>query len=84
VLEDPVAGDDIRPRRLRNQVPCAVRQQGLVLLHSATPVGVCEHATNRGRDRRQCRGSGGNGELKSIHRLGDLGNTTRSREAAAA
>jgi hypothetical protein len=25
VLEDPLVGDDIGPRRLRNQVPCAVR-----------------------------------------------------------
>jgi hypothetical protein len=63
VLEDPLAGDDIGPRRPRNQVPRAVRQQGLVLLYSATPVGVRERATNRGRDWRQCRGSGGGGEL---------------------
>jgi hypothetical protein len=27
VLEDLLAGDDIGPRRSRNQVPCAVRQQ---------------------------------------------------------
>jgi hypothetical protein len=63
VLEDPLASDDIGPRRLRNQVQRAVRQQGLVLLHSATPVGVRERATDRGQDRRQCRGSGGDGEL---------------------
>jgi hypothetical protein len=56
-LEDPLAGDDIGPRRLRNQVPRAARQQGLVLLHSATPVGVRERATDRGLDRRQCRGA---------------------------
>jgi hypothetical protein len=55
VIEDPLAGDDISPRSMRNQVPCAVRQQGLVL-HSATPMGVCECATKRGWDRRQCWG----------------------------
>jgi hypothetical protein len=63
VLEDPLVGDDIGLRRLRNQVPRAVRQQGLVLLHSATLVGVREHATDRGRDRRRCQGSSGSGEL---------------------
>jgi hypothetical protein len=63
VLEDPLADDGIGPRRPRNQVPRIVRQQGLVLLHSATPVGVHERATDRGRDRRQCQGSGGDGEL---------------------
>jgi hypothetical protein len=52
VFEDSLAGDDISPRRLRNQVPRAVRQQSLVLLHSATPVGVRERATDSGRDRR--------------------------------
>jgi hypothetical protein len=40
VLEDPLTSDDIGPKRTRNQVPYAVRQQGLVLLHSETPVGV--------------------------------------------
>jgi hypothetical protein len=63
VLEDPLVGDDIRPRRPRNQVSRAVRQHGLVLLHSATLVGVHKHATDRDQDRRQCRGSGGGGEL---------------------
>jgi hypothetical protein len=63
VLEDPLGSDDIGSRRLRNQVPRAVRQQGLVLLHSVTPVGVHERATDKGRDRRQCLGSGGGGEL---------------------
>jgi hypothetical protein len=48
VLEDPLAGDDIGPKRPRNQVPHAVRQQGLILLHSTTPVGVSERATDRG------------------------------------
>jgi hypothetical protein len=52
VLEDPLVGDDIGLRRSRNQVSRVVRQQGLVLLHSATPVGVHERATDRGRDRR--------------------------------
>jgi hypothetical protein len=63
VLEDPLADDNIGPRKPRNQVPCAIRQQGLVLLHSVMPVGVRDRATNRGWDRRQCRGSGGGGEL---------------------
>jgi hypothetical protein len=64
VLEDPLAGGDIGPRRPRNQVPRAVRQQSLIfLLHSAIPMGVCEHATDRGRDRRQCRGSDDGREL---------------------
>jgi hypothetical protein len=27
MLEDPLAGGDIGPRRPRNQIPCAVRQQ---------------------------------------------------------
>jgi hypothetical protein len=64
VLEDPLAIDNIGPRRLRNQVPHVIRQQGLVLLlHSMMPVGVCERATDRGRDRRKCRGSGGSREL---------------------
>jgi hypothetical protein len=49
-FEDPLAGDDIGPRRPKNQVPRVVRQQGLVLLHSVTPVGVRERATDRGRD----------------------------------
>jgi hypothetical protein len=75
VLEDLLAGDDIGPRRPMNQVPRAVRQQSLVLLHSVTLVGVCKRATNRARDRRQCQGSG-DGELKMIHRLGDPGSTT--------
>jgi hypothetical protein len=52
VLEDPLVDDDIGPRRPRNQVPHVVRQQGLVLLHSATLVGVRERAMDRGRDRR--------------------------------
>jgi hypothetical protein len=63
VLEDPLVGDDIGPKRPRNQVPRAVRQQGHVLLHSATPVGVHERATDRDQDRRQCRGSSGDREL---------------------
>jgi hypothetical protein len=50
VLEDSLAGDDIGPRRLRDQVPRAVGQQGLILLHSVTPVAVRERATDRGRD----------------------------------
>jgi hypothetical protein len=61
-IEDLLAGDDVDPRRSRNQVPHLVRQQGLVVL-STTPVGVHERATDRGQDRRQCRGSGDNGEL---------------------
>jgi hypothetical protein len=52
VLEDSLAGDDIGLRRTRNQVSRVVRQQGLVLLHFATPVGVRERATERGQDRR--------------------------------
>jgi hypothetical protein len=63
VLEDPLVGDDIGPRRPRNQVSRVVRQQGLILLHIATSVGVRERATDRGRDRRQCQGCGGGGEL---------------------
>jgi hypothetical protein len=62
VLEDPLAGDDIGPRRPRNQVPHAVRQHDLILLHSETLVGVHEHATDIGQDWRQCRGSSG-GEM---------------------
>jgi hypothetical protein len=62
MLEDSIAGDDIGPKRLRNQVPRAVRQQDLVL-HSATPVGIHERAMDRGWDWGQCRGSGGDGEL---------------------
>jgi hypothetical protein len=63
VLEDPLAGDGIGPRRPRNQVPHAVRQHDLILLlHSATLVGVHEHATDIGQDWRQCRGSSG-GEM---------------------
>jgi hypothetical protein len=51
VLEDPLAGDDVGPWRPWYQVPCLIGQQGLVLLlHSAPPVGVGEHATNRGGD----------------------------------
>jgi hypothetical protein len=51
VLEDSLADDDIGPRRLSNQVPCDVRQQGLILLlHSVMPVGVHEHTTDRGQD----------------------------------
>jgi hypothetical protein len=61
VLEDPLAGDDIGPRRPRNQVSRAVRQQGLVLLHSATPVATSALRTElRTGD---CRGSGRGREL---------------------
>jgi hypothetical protein len=67
VLEDSLANDDIVPRRPRNQVSHVVRQQGLILLHSATPVGVRERATDRGRDRKQCRGSGGSGAVDDPH-----------------
>jgi hypothetical protein len=49
VLEDPLASDDIGPRRSRNQVSCVVRQQGLVLLHSATPVGFRERTMDGGQ-----------------------------------
>jgi hypothetical protein len=63
VLENPLTGDDIGLRRSRNQVPRAVRQHGLILLHSVTLVGVRERATDRGRDWRQCRGSDDSGEL---------------------
>jgi hypothetical protein len=64
VLKDSLVGDDIGPRRPRNQVPRAVIQQGLILLlHSATLMGVHERATDRGWDRRQCRGSSDGGEL---------------------
>jgi hypothetical protein len=63
VLEYPLVSDDIGTRRPRNQVPRVVRRQSLVLLHSTTPVGAHERATNEGQDRRQCRGSGGSGEL---------------------
>jgi hypothetical protein len=48
MLEDPLTGDDIGPMRPSNQIPCVVRQQGLVLIHSATPVGVRERTTDRG------------------------------------
>jgi hypothetical protein len=85
VLEDPLAGDNIGPRRLKNQVPHVVRQQGLVLLpHSVMPVGVCEHATNKSQDQRQSWGSGGGGELKMIHELGDPGSTTTDHQVGAA
>jgi hypothetical protein len=64
VLEYPLVGDQIGPRRPRNQVPRAVRQQGLVLLlHNTTPVGVSERVTDKGQDWRQCWGSSGGGEL---------------------
>jgi hypothetical protein len=63
VLEDPLAGDGTGRRRPRSQVPHAVRQQGLILLHSTMPVGVLECAMDRGRNRRQCWGSGGVREL---------------------
>jgi hypothetical protein len=36
MFENPLAGDDISPRRPRNQVPRVVGQQGLVLLHNST------------------------------------------------
>jgi hypothetical protein len=63
VLEDPLVDDNIGTRRPRNQVPHVVRQQGLVLLHSVTLVGVHERATDRGQHHRQCWGSGDGGEL---------------------
>jgi hypothetical protein len=63
VLEDPLAIDDIGPRTSRNQVPHAIRKQGLILLHSAMPMGVRECTTDRGRDRRQRRGSGSDKKL---------------------
>jgi hypothetical protein len=62
MLEDSLAGDDIGPRRLRNQVPRVVRQQGLVLLHSATPVGVRARYGQRSGPETMS-GSGGGGEL---------------------
>ena len=56
VLKDPLASHHIGSRWSWYQVPGAVGQQGLVLLfHSATPVGVGERATDRGRDWRQRR-----------------------------
>jgi hypothetical protein len=64
VLEDALTGDDIDPRRPRNQVPRDVRQQGLVpLLHSVTLVEVHERVMDRSQDRRQCRGRSGDREL---------------------
>jgi hypothetical protein len=63
VLEDPLVGDDIAPRRPRNQVPRVVGLQGLILLHSTTLVGFCERATDRGLDRRQHHGSSSSEEL---------------------
>jgi hypothetical protein len=49
VLEDPFAGRHIGPRRTRDQVPRVLGQQSLILLvHSASPLGVCERAPNRG------------------------------------
>jgi hypothetical protein len=64
VLEDLLASDNIDPRRLRNQVPHAVGQHGLILLlHSVTPVGVHEHAMDKGWDRRQSQGCSGDREL---------------------
>jgi hypothetical protein len=64
MLKDSLVGDDIGPRRPRNQVPRVVIQQSLILLlHSATPMGVHECTTDRGWDRRQCRGSGDGREL---------------------
>jgi hypothetical protein len=58
VLEDPLVGDNIGPRRPRNQVTRVVRQQGLILLlHSVMPVEVHERTMDRGRDQRQCRGA---------------------------
>jgi hypothetical protein len=84
VLEDPLTGVDIGPRRPRNQVSRAVRQQGIVLLHSTTPMGVRECARDRGRDRRQCRGSGSGRELMTIYGLGDLGSTTGDHRVGVA
>jgi hypothetical protein len=50
VLEDPLVGDDIGPRRPRNQVPRVVKQQGLVLLHSVMLVRVRERTEVGTRD----------------------------------
>jgi hypothetical protein len=64
VLEDPLTGNDIGPKRPKNQVPRPVRQQGLVLLlHSVMPVGVHERAMDKGQDGRQYRGSNDDREL---------------------
>jgi hypothetical protein len=46
VFEDPLVSHHIGPRRPGDQVPHAVRQHGLVLLHSATPVGVHKRTTD--------------------------------------
>jgi hypothetical protein len=51
VLQDPLVGNHIDPKRPRDHVSCVVGHQGLVLLlHSVMLVGIGEHATNRGRD----------------------------------
>jgi hypothetical protein len=70
VLENPLGGPS--HRRPRDKVPHAVGQQGLVLLRSAMPIGIGEHATDRGWDRRQRQGSGGDDiELQTVHEFGD-------------
>jgi hypothetical protein len=84
VLEDPLASHHIGPRWLWYQVPGAVGEQGLILLfYSTTPVGVNECAMDRGWDRRQCRRSV-NGELQTLHRIGDPGSKTGDHWARAA
>jgi hypothetical protein len=50
VVKNSLAGDHVGSRWTRHQVPGVVGQQGRVLLHSATPVGVDEAGANGGGD----------------------------------
>jgi len=51
VLEDPLAGDDIRTRRARYKLPGAIVDERPVLVnHRSAPIGVGEGAAIVGRE----------------------------------
>jgi hypothetical protein len=55
VREDLITGHDVRAMRLGDKLPGPIAHQGPVLiLHSHVPIGVGEHNTYRGQDRRRC------------------------------
>jgi hypothetical protein len=58
VAKEPLVGDHVGVWWTRHQVPGVVGQQGSVLFHSATLVGVSEGSANGGRDRGGVWGSG--------------------------
>jgi hypothetical protein len=52
MLEDPLLGDDVGTRRVRNKLPSAVVKEGLELIsHGGSPIGISEPAAVVRRER---------------------------------